>query len=197
MPEPPYRTGEYSKKMVAERCVYIGFVSSVCLRLKKMRPFRLHLMIKGKIVFRTNNVMIWNSDPEISIRVIVTLIDVNVRRFISSICTTSVFMAWYRSCRKVNSSNFLSQRQSYITTNSQSASPSWCQASIWDPRPIFPLLSLIIFRQLRVSWYGAPSLTRGRKKYACNPKGIIMAARQLKFHFYCIIFRRAKSCSFA
>jgi hypothetical protein len=23
----------------------------------------------------------------------------------------------------------------------QSASPSWCQAPIWDPRPIFPLLS--------------------------------------------------------
>jgi hypothetical protein len=34
-----------------------------------------------------------------------------------------------------------SQSQSYITTDSQ----SWCQAPIWDPRPIFPLLSLIIF----------------------------------------------------
>jgi hypothetical protein len=29
-----------------------------------------------------------------------------------------------------------SQSQSHITTDSQSASPSWCQAPIWDPRPI-------------------------------------------------------------
>jgi hypothetical protein len=38
-----------------------------------------------------------------------------------------------------------SHTQSYITTDSQSASPSWCQAAIWDPRPIFPILSLSIF----------------------------------------------------
>jgi hypothetical protein len=37
---------------------------------------------------------------------------------------------------------------------------SWSQAPIWNPRPIFLLLSLIIFRQ--VCWYGAPSLTRSR-----------------------------------
>jgi hypothetical protein len=44
-----------------------------------------------------------------------------------------------------------SQNQSYITNNSQSASPSWCKAPIWDPRPnFFPLLSLIICIQLRV-----------------------------------------------
>jgi hypothetical protein len=36
---------------------------------------------------------------------------------------------------------------------------SWFQAPIWDPPPIFPFLSLIIFRQLRVCWCGAPSLT--------------------------------------
>jgi hypothetical protein len=30
--------------------------------------------------------------------------------------------------------------KSYITTDSQSASPSWCQAPIWDQRPIFPIL---------------------------------------------------------
>jgi hypothetical protein len=30
-------------------------------------------------------------------------------------------------------------------TASQSASPSWCQGPIWDPRPIFPILSLITF----------------------------------------------------
>jgi hypothetical protein len=38
-----------------------------------------------------------------------------------------------------------SHRQRYITTDSESASPSWCQAAICDPRPIFPILSLIIF----------------------------------------------------
>jgi hypothetical protein len=53
-----------------------------------------------------------------------------------------------------------SQSQSYITTDSQSASPSWCEASIWDPRPIYPLLSLITFKELRAYWCGAPSLTR-------------------------------------
>jgi hypothetical protein len=30
-----------------------------------------------------------------------------------------------------------SQSQSHITTDNQSASPSWCQAPIWDPRPLF------------------------------------------------------------
>jgi hypothetical protein len=34
-----------------------------------------------------------------------------------------------------------------------------------DPRPIFPVLSLIIFGKLRVCWCEAPSLTRGR---VCN-----------------------------
>jgi hypothetical protein len=56
-----------------------------------------------------------------------------------------------------------SQSQSYITTDSQSVSPSSCQAPIWDPQPIFPILFLIIFfRQFRVCWCGAPSLTRSR-----------------------------------
>jgi hypothetical protein len=31
----------------------------------------------------------------------------------------------------------LFRSRSHITTDSQSASPSWCQAPIWDPRPIF------------------------------------------------------------
>jgi hypothetical protein len=30
-----------------------------------------------------------------------------------------------------------SQSQSYITTDSRPASPSWYQAPTWDPRPIF------------------------------------------------------------
>jgi hypothetical protein len=54
-----------------------------------------------------------------------------------------------------------SQSQSYITTDRQSASLSWCQAPIWDPHPIFLVLSLIISSQLRVYLCGAPSLTRG------------------------------------
>jgi hypothetical protein len=49
----------------------------------------------------------------------------------------------------------LSQRQSQITTDSQLARLSWFQAPIWDPRPIFLLFSLIIFRQLWVCWCGA------------------------------------------
>jgi hypothetical protein len=52
--------------------------------------------------------------------------------------------------------------QSLITTDGQSASLSSSQAPIWDPRIIFPLLSLIIFRQLRICWCGAPFLTRSR-----------------------------------
>jgi hypothetical protein len=38
-----------------------------------------------------------------------------------------------------------SQSQSYITTDGLSASPSWYQAPIWDPRRIFPIFSLIFF----------------------------------------------------
>jgi hypothetical protein len=54
------------------------------------------------------------------------------------------------------------QSQSHITIDSQSASLSWCQAPIWERRPIFPILSLIIFGQLRVCWSGVPPLTRSR-----------------------------------
>jgi hypothetical protein len=41
-------------------------------------------------------------------------------------------------------------------------SQSWCQAPIWDLRPIFPILSLIISRQFRICWCGALSLTRSQ-----------------------------------
>jgi hypothetical protein len=40
---------------------------------------------------------------------------------------------------------------------SRSASLSRYQAPIWGPRPVF-----VTVRQLRICWYGAPSLTRGR-----------------------------------
>jgi hypothetical protein len=49
-----------------------------------------------------------------------------------------------------------SPNPSYITTDGQLASLSWCQAPIWDQRPIFRLLSLIIFRQLRFVDMGRP-----------------------------------------
>jgi hypothetical protein len=52
-------------------------------------------------------------------------------------------------------------RQSYIMTDSQSTSLSWCQAPIWDPWPNFPLSSIIIFRHLWVVYVGH-SLTRSR-----------------------------------
>jgi hypothetical protein len=55
------------------------------------------------------------------------------------------------------------QSQSYITTNGQSASLSWFQAPIWHPLSIFSLISLIIFRKLRVFYVGRP-LRRGVKQ---------------------------------
>jgi hypothetical protein len=53
---------------------------------------------------------------------------------------------------------------SEITTDSQSASPSWCQAPIWDPRPIYLSLETF-FGQLRSCYVVEPSLARGR---VCN-----------------------------
>jgi hypothetical protein len=58
-------------------------------------------------------------------------------------------------------------------TDSQSASPSCCQTPIWDPRPIFFLLE-IFFRQLRVCYFVAPSLTRG---WVCNLLLLLVIAR--------------------
>jgi hypothetical protein len=52
-----------------------------------------------------------------------------------------------------------SESQSYIMTNGQSASLSWCQAPIWDLQQIF-LLSLIIFGQLWICLCWPPSLTK-------------------------------------
>jgi hypothetical protein len=57
-----------------------------------------------------------------------------------------------------------SQSQSDFTTDGQSASLSWCQATIRAHDQFFFLLE-IFFRQLRVCYFVAPSLTRGR---ACN-----------------------------
>jgi hypothetical protein len=51
-----------------------------------------------------------------------------------------------------------SESESYVTTDGQSASLSWYKAPIWGLRPDF----FIAVGQLRLCWYGALSLTRGR-----------------------------------
>jgi hypothetical protein len=48
-------------------------------------------------------------------------------------------------------------RESYITTDGQSASLPWNEAPIWGLRPDF-----ITVREMRICWHGALSLTRGR-----------------------------------
>jgi hypothetical protein len=57
-----------------------------------------------------------------------------------------------------------SQSQSYLTTDGQSASLSWCQATI-RVRDQFLFLLEIFLRQLQGCYFVAPSLTRGR---VCN-----------------------------
>jgi hypothetical protein len=49
-----------------------------------------------------------------------------------------------------------SESESYVTTDGQSVSLSWNKAPIWGLRPDF------YYCQLRVCWYRALSLTRGR-----------------------------------
>jgi hypothetical protein len=58
----------------------------------------------------------------------------------------------------------VSQSQSYLTTDGQSACLSWCQTTI-RARDQFVFLLEIFFRQLRVCYFVAPSLMRGR---VCN-----------------------------
>jgi hypothetical protein len=53
------------------------------------------------------------------------------------------------------------KRVGYLTSNSQSASLSWCQATIRACDQFFFLLEIFL-RQLRVCYFMAPSLTRGR-----------------------------------
>jgi hypothetical protein len=70
------------------------------------------------------------------------------------------FLYWARVGKEVKPWTWF--KSSYIATEGQSASLSWCQAPIWDPRPNV-LLSLIIFKQLRICWCEAPSLARSRE----------------------------------
>jgi hypothetical protein len=58
----------------------------------------------------------------------------------------------------------ISQSQSYLTADSQSASLSWCQATI-TVRDQFLFLLEILFIQLRVCYFVASSLTR---RQVCN-----------------------------
>jgi hypothetical protein len=48
------------------------------------------------------------------------------------------------------------QSKSYITTDGQSASLTWCQAPIWDSWPILLLLSLIILDSYGLVYVGRP-----------------------------------------
>jgi hypothetical protein len=63
-----------------------------------------------------------------------------------------------------------SQSQNFVTTDGQSVSLSWCQAPIWDLRPIFFPHSVW---QLRVCWCGAPSLTRGRSVICQSQSAVV------------------------
>jgi hypothetical protein len=55
----------------------------------------------------------------------------------------------------------LTQSQMYLTTNGQSASLSWYEATIWDLQPILPSLSRKLSSDNCRFLYMAPSLTRG------------------------------------
>jgi hypothetical protein len=74
--------------------------------------------------------------------------------FFQEICTPTVLHKKVKSKVKSQTRN--------ITIDGQSASLSWCQAPIWDPRPNFFLFYLIIIKQLQTYLCGAPSLTRSR-----------------------------------
>jgi hypothetical protein len=59
--------------------------------------------------------------------------------------------------------------------DSQLASLSWCQATIWGPVTNASFLFLeIILRQLQVCRYGVPSLTKG---WVCNLQLLLGLAR--------------------
>jgi hypothetical protein len=68
----------------------------------------------------------------------------------------SAQVQYSRSCLRAQS-----QSQSYLTTDSQSASLSWCQATIRASYQLSFILEIIL-RQLKVCYFMAPSLTRGR-----------------------------------
>jgi hypothetical protein len=54
------------------------------------------------------------------------------------------------TCRELSRTNYHSQTEFYLTTDGQSASLSWYQATCWDPRPIFLSLLWKYFRKFSV-----------------------------------------------
>jgi hypothetical protein len=88
----------------------------------------------------------------------------NLRRTVLRPKGTHLLPACHRCPMLQTVQQDVSQSQSHITTDSQSASPSCCQTPIWD-RDKFSFLLEILFRQLLVCYFVAPSLTRGR---VCN-----------------------------
>jgi hypothetical protein len=83
-----------------------------------------------------------------------------------------------------------SQSQSYITTDSQSANPSWCQEPIRDPRSIFPLLSLIFFPTVSgLLLWGALSVEKSSLYFQFLP-GIDRATFLRSDHSLCSLFFR-------
>jgi hypothetical protein len=80
------------------------------------------------------------------------------------------------SCLKVTVLYWLNSSQSYVTTDGQPASLSWNKAPIWGLRP-----DLDYLWQLRVCWFGAPSLTRGR---VCRLQLLLVLASAVIFGSY-------------
>jgi hypothetical protein len=83
----------------------------------------------------------------------------------------------------------LSESRSYLTTNNQSASLPWCQATI-RARDKFFFLEIFL-RQLRVCYFMAPCLTRGQVCNLLLPLGLAVAvplcseSRGTQTIFYC------------
>jgi hypothetical protein len=66
---------------------------------------------------------------------------------------------------KQEAGRITSQSQSYLKTDGQTTSPSWCQASICDLLPFFLSFLFKLSWHVRRFQYRVPSLTRG---WVCN-----------------------------
>jgi hypothetical protein len=82
----------------------------------------------------------------------------------------------------------------HVTTDDQSASPSWCQAHIWDPRPIFLLLSWIFLDSYGYVDVGRPLLREvGSVVFRCSWASPVqhfsgLSPTGLMTIFYCLYF---------
>jgi hypothetical protein len=88
-----------------------------------------------------------------------------------------------------------SESESYVTTDSQSVSLSWYKAPIWAYDQIFiAIRNTEYVGQLRVCWYGALSLTRGRvcrlQLLLVLASAVILGSESLgtRDHIYCLRF---------